>query len=86
MKLVQKLMDEGAELNITGNGGVHYNGVRIVEVYDDFIGVDASSDTLRQAGQFRGGGVAYVNIGSITRLEPAGMGSRVQDSLRTRLR
>lgn len=86
MKLVQKLMDEGAEVNITGNGGTHYNCVRIVEVYDDFIGVETSGDALRQAGQFRGGGVAYVNIASITRLEPASMGSRVQDSLRTRLR
>ena len=38
MKLVQKLMDEGAELNITGNAGTHYNGVRIAEVYDDFDG------------------------------------------------
>lgn len=86
MQLVQKLMDEGVEVNITGNGGTHFNGVRIVEVYDDFIGVETASETLRQAGQFRGGGVAYVNIASITRLEPAGMGSRVQDSLRTRLR
>lgn len=86
MKLVQKMMDEGVELNITGNGGTHYNGVRIVEVYDDFIGVENSSDTLRQAGQFRGGGVAYINIVSITRLEPASMGNRVQDSIRTRLR
>ena len=37
-------------------------------------------------GQFRGGGIAYINIVSITRLEPASMGSRVQDSIRTRLR
>jgi hypothetical protein len=86
MRLTQKLMDENAELNITGNGGTHYNGVRIVEVYDDFIGIEAGDSALRQAGQFRGGEAVYVNVATITRLERAGMGSRIQDSIRTRLR
>jgi hypothetical protein len=86
MRLTQKLMDEGAELNITGNGGTHYNGVKITEVYDDFIAVEASDSAMRTAGQFRGGESVYVNVASITRMERAGMGSRVQDSIRTRLR
>jgi hypothetical protein len=86
MRLTQKLMDEGAELNITGNGGTHYNGVRIIEVYDDFIGLEPGDTAFRQAGQFRGGEAVYVNVATITRLERAGVASRVQDSLRTRLR
>jgi hypothetical protein len=60
--------------------------VKIVEVWDDFIGVEVASEVMRTAGQFRGGGVAYINIATITRLEMGGMGSKVQDSLRTRLR
>ena len=85
MKLVEKLMNDGVELNITGNGGTHYNGVKIVEVWEDFITVDAAESATRQAGQFRGG-ATYVNISSITRLEQAGFGGSVQDSIRRRLR
>ena len=73
MKLVEKLMNDGTELNITGNDGTHYNGVRITEVWDEFIAVDAGESGMRQAGQYRGG-ATYVNIASITRLEVAGMG------------
>lgn len=86
MRLTQQLMDEGAELNITGNGGTHYNGVKIVECYDDFIAVEAGDSAMRQAGQFRGGEQVYVNVATITRLERAGVGSKVQDSIRLRLR
>jgi hypothetical protein len=81
MKLCERLMNEGHELNMTGNGGVHYNGVRITEVYDDFIAVEAGNASMRSAGQFRGG-QTYVNIATITRLELAGEGGRVQDSIR----
>jgi hypothetical protein len=86
MRLTQELMNEGAELNITGNGGTHYNGVKIVACYDDFIAIEASDSAMRQAGQFRGGDQVYVNVATITRLERAGMGSKVQDSIRLRLR
>jgi len=85
MKLVEQLKDNGTELNITGNGGTHYNGVRITEVWDDFIAVEVGDEGMRQAGQFRGG-KTYVNIYTITRLEEAGMGGSVQDSIRRRLR
>ena len=85
MKLVEQLMNNGVELNITGNGGTHYNGVRITEVWDDFITVEVGDEGMRQAGQFRGG-KTYVNIYTITRLEEAGMGGSVQDSIRRRLR
>ncbi len=81
MKLVEKLMNDGNELNITGNGGTHYNGVRITQVWDEFITVEVGNTGMRQAGQFRGG-ATYVNIASITRLEEAGMGGSVQDSIR----
>ena len=81
MKLCQKLMDEGVELNMTGNDGVHYNGVKITEVYDDFIAIEPSNAAMRQAGQFRGGHT-YVNLATITRLEHAGHGDRIQDSIR----
>ncbi|MCB1186002.1 hypothetical protein KDL29_02450 [bacterium] len=84
MKLCERLMNEGVELNITGNDGVHYNGVRITEVYDDFIAVEPSNTAMRQAGQFRGGHT-YVNIATITRLEHAGQSDRVQDSIRRSL-
>ena len=85
MKLLEQLMNNGVELNITGNGGTHYNGVRITEVWDDFIAVEVGDEGMRQAGQFRGG-KTYVNIYTITRLEEAGMGGSVQDSIRRRLR
>ena len=84
MKLCEKLMNEGVELNMTGNDGTHYNGVTITEVYDDFITVEPSNTAMRSAGQFRGGHT-YVNIASITRLELAGEGGRVQDSIRRSL-
>ena len=86
MRLTQKLMDESAELNITGNGGVHYNGVRIIECFDDFIAIEQGDSAMRTAGQFRGGEQVYVNVASITRLERAQLTNRVQDSIRTRLR
>jgi hypothetical protein len=73
MKLVEKLMQGGQEYNITGNGGVHYNGVRITEVYDDFIAVEPGNTAVRNQGQFRGEKV-YVNISSITRLEDVELG------------
>ena len=84
MKLVEQLMNDATELNVTGNSGTHYNGVRITEVWDDFIKVEVSNSGMRQAGQFRGG-ETYVNIASITRLEQAGMGGSVQDSIRKRV-
>ncbi|MBN2081863.1 hypothetical protein JW859_06595 [bacterium] len=85
MKLVEQLMNDGVELNITGNGGTHYNGVRITEVFDDFIAVEVGDEGMRQAGQFRGGRT-FINIYTITRLEEAGIGGSVQDSIRRRLR
>jgi hypothetical protein len=85
MRLVEHLMEQGVELNITGNDGTHYNGVKIAEVWDDFILVEVGDSGMRQAGQFRGGG-AYINIHTITRLEQTGMGGSVQDSIRRRLR
>ena len=85
MKLLQKLMDEGHELNMTGNAGTHYNGVIITEVYEEFVTIEPSNDAMRQAGQFRGGHT-YVNIATITRLELAGAEGQVSDSLRRRLK
>ncbi|GEM_PF-1262514 len=85
MKLVEQLMNDGTELNITGNAGTHYNGVKIVEVWDDFIAVEVGDSGMRQAGQYRGGR-AYINVYTITRIEPAGMEGSVQDSIRRRLR
>lgn len=85
MRLVEQLMQDGKELNITGNDGTHYNGVRITEVWEDFIAVEVSDSGMRQAGQFRGG-KAYINIYTITRLEEGGAGGSVQDSIRRRLR
>ena len=80
MKLVDRYMQDGTELNISGNGGTHYNGVRVVEVFDDFIVVEPSDSAVRQAGQFRGGR-ANINICSITRLEEAELASRVRGNL-----
>lgn len=85
MKLVEQLMNDGVELNMTGNGGVHYNGVKITEVWDDFIAVEVSDSGMRQAGQFRGG-KTYVNLYTITRIEHGGFEGSVQDSVRRRLR
>ena len=67
-RLVDKLKTEQTLLNITGNGGVHYNGVVVVEVYDDFIVVEGEAVGERSGGNWRGGKV-NVNIVSITRLE-----------------
>lgn len=80
MRLVQKLMDEGRELNVTGNGGVHFNGVKIVEIYEDFIAVEPGSTAVRGQGQFRGEQV-FVNIATITRLEFADLQNRVRGNL-----
>lgn len=80
MKLVERYMNEGTELNITGNGGTHYNGVKIVEVYDDFVVVEAGNTAMRTAGQFRGG-TTNVNLYTITRLEEAELGSRIRGDL-----
>jgi hypothetical protein len=85
MRLVQYFLEQGTELNITGNDGTHYNGVKIVAVYDDFIKVEPASESMRQAGQYRGGH-AYINVYTITRLEEGGTGGSVQDSIRRRLR
>lgn len=85
MRLVEHLMEQGVELNITGNDGTHYNGVKIAEVWDDFITVKVGDSGMRQAGQFRGG-KTYINIYTITRLEQAGIGGNVQDSIRRKLR
>ena len=83
MKLVEQLMNDGVELNITGNGGTHYNGVKITAVWDDFITVEVGDTGMRQAGQFRGG-PTHVNLATITRLEHAGAGPQgnIQDSIR----
>jgi hypothetical protein len=80
MKLVEKYMQERTELNITGNGGTHYNGVMITAVYDDFITVEPSDTAARQAGQYRGG-PAHVNLYMITRLEEAALASRIRGDL-----
>jgi hypothetical protein len=83
MKLVDKYMQDGTELNISGNGGTHYNGVRIVEVYDDFIIVEAGETAMRTAGQFRGGRT-NINICTITRLEEAELASRIRGDVMRR--
>ena len=83
MRLTEKLMQDGTELNITGNGGTHYNGVRIVEVYDDFIIVEAGETAMRTAGQFRGGRT-NINLYSITRLEEAELASRIRGDVMRR--
>lgn len=83
MKLVERYMQDGTELNITGNGGTHYNGVRIVEVYDDFIVVEAGAAAMRTAGQFRGG-LTNVNLFTITRLEEAELAGRIRGDVMRR--
>jgi hypothetical protein len=80
MKLTEQYMQQGTELNITGNGGTHYNGVRIVEVYDDFIVVEAGETAVRSAGQFRGGRT-NISLFSITRLEEAELASRIRGNI-----
>lgn len=80
MKLVERYLQQGTELNITGNGGTHYNGVRITEVFDDFIVVEPSTSAMRTAGQFRGG-QTNINLSSITRLEEAELGARIRGDL-----
>jgi len=83
MKLVDKYMQDGRELNISGNGGTHYNGVRIVEVYDDFIVVEPGETAMRTAGQFRGGRT-NINLYSITRLEETEIASRIRGDVMRR--
>ena len=85
MKLVEQLMNDGVELNLTGNAGTHYNGVRITEVWDDFIAVEPTESAVHQAGQFRGG-KTYINLATITRVEMGGMAGSLQDSIRRKLR
>jgi hypothetical protein len=80
MKLVERYMQQGTELNITGNGGTHYNGVRISEVFDDFIVVEVGNTAMRTAGQFRGGST-NICLFSITRLEEAELAARIRGDL-----
>ena len=81
MRLVDKYRAEGVTVNISGNGGTHYNSVRIIEAYDDFIVVEPASGAERAGGAFRGDN-ANINICSITRLEVAG----IEQTLRAKLK
>ncbi|MEP0813839.1 MAG: hypothetical protein HRF49_04130 [bacterium] len=76
-RLVDKYRSDGTLLNITGNGGTHYNGVTIVECYDDFIVVEGEAASERSGGNWRGGRV-NINIVSITRLEPVATEQQVR--------
>lgn len=80
-RLVDKFRDEGDLLNVTGNGGVHYNAVRIVETFDDFIVIEAAEGAERGGGGWRGGRV-NVNIATITRLETVETSQKVRLGLR----
>ncbi|OPX23078.1 MAG: hypothetical protein B1H03_02780 [Planctomycetales bacterium 4484_113] len=81
MKLTQKYRDEGTILNITGNGGIHYNSVVITEVYDDFIVVKPAVGAEKAGGAFRGD-FANINIATITRLEEASAQQRLRAQLK----
>jgi hypothetical protein len=81
MRLVDKYLKEGTTLNVTGNAGLHYNSVRIVEAYDDFIVVVPVEGAERSGGVFRGDS-ANINICTITRFEVAG----VEQTVRARLK
>jgi len=81
MRLTDKYRDEGTILNITGNGGVHYNSVVITEVYDDFIVVQPATGAEKAGGVFRGE-FANINIATITRLEEAGTEQRLRARLK----
>lgn len=80
-RLVDKFRDEGTMMNITGNGGTHYNGVHIVETYEDFVVIEGEAAAERSGGNWRGGRV-NVLINSITRFEPVDVGTRVKLNLR----
>jgi hypothetical protein len=80
-RLVDRYRDEGTILYITGNGGTHYNGVRIVETFDDFIVLEGEAAGERSGGAWRGGRV-NVLINSITRFEPMDIGTKVKLNLR----
>lgn len=80
-RLVDKYRDEGDLLNVTGNGGVHYNAVRIVETFDDFMVIQAAEGAERGGGGWRGGRV-NVNISTITRLETVETSQKVRLGLR----
>ena len=75
--MVDKLRDDGVVVNITGNSGIHYNSVRIVETYEDFIVVKPAVGVEKAGGAFRGE-IANINIVSITRLEEAGLEQRIR--------
>ncbi len=81
VRLVDKYCEEGTLMNITGNGGTHYNGVRIVGTYEDFIVLEGEAAAERAGGNWRGGRV-NVLINSITRLEPVDVGTKVKLNLR----
>ncbi|OGK10679.1 MAG: hypothetical protein A2Y63_02885 [Candidatus Riflebacteria bacterium RBG_13_59_9] len=78
---MDKYRDEGTILNITGNAGTHYNSVRIVETYDDFIVVEPAAGAEQAGGTFRGA-CANVNTATITRLEEAGPDQRLRARLK----
>lgn len=80
-RLVDKYRDTGTVLNITANGGTHYNGVTIVETFDDFIVLEGEAAGERSGGQWRGGRV-NVLINSITRFEPMDIGTKIKLNLR----
>jgi len=81
MRLVDKYRDEGTVLNVTGNAGTHYNSVRIVQAYDDFIVVEPALGAERAGGAFRGD-KANINLVTITRLEEAGTEQRLRAQLK----
>jgi hypothetical protein len=81
MRLVDKYRADGTNLNITGNAGLHYNNVRIIEAYDDFIIIAPVEGAERSGGAFRGDNAA-INITTITRLEVVG----IEQSVRAKLK
>ena len=80
-RLVDKYLRDEQLLNVTGNGGTHYNAVRIVEAYDDFIVCEGESASERSGGNWRGGRV-NVNITTITRFEPVATEQQVRIKLK----
>jgi hypothetical protein len=83
MRLVDKLKNDGVVVNITGNSGIHYNSVRIVETYDDFVVVEPATGVEKAGGAFRGEN-ANINIVTITRLEEAGLEQRIRAQVKGR--
>lgn len=80
-RLVENYREIGTMLNITANAGVHYNGVKIVDVYEDFIVIEGDRTGERSGGNWRGGRV-NVNIATITRLEEVSDEHRIRLNLR----